>query len=73
MIKDGWKFIEPAQPGRWPETYYPDGPDDKIPRLFNLNQDVSENMNLYDEMPEKAAELMKDVEHVRKNIKIESN
>ena len=73
MIADGWKFIEPAQPRRWPETYYPDSPSDKIPRLFNLNQDVSENMNLYDEMPEKAAELMNMIEHVRVNTKSESN
>ena len=73
MIQDEWKFIEPAQPGRWPETYYPDSPGDKIPRLFNLNQDVSENINLYDKMPEKAAELMKMIEHVRMNTKSESN
>ena len=73
MIKDGWKFIEPAQPGRWPETYYPDSPGDKIPRLFNLNQDASENINLYDEMPDKAAELIKIIEHVRTNTKSESN
>jgi arylsulfatase A-like enzyme len=73
MIKDGWKYIESAQPGRWPETYYPDSPGDKVSRLFNLYEDVSESANLYDKMPEKAAEMMKIIENVRVNPKSESN
>jgi len=71
MIQDEWKFIELALPGRWPETYYPDDPGDKIPRLFHLKEDISENVNLYDEMPDKAAELIKMIEHVRTNTKSE--
>ena len=73
MLQDGWKYIEPAQPGRWPETYYPDSPGDKIPRLFNLNNDLSESFNLYDEMPDKAAELVNSIDCVRSNTKSESN
>jgi hypothetical protein len=74
MIRDGWKYIEPALPGRWPETYYPDGSsNDKVPRLFNLNKDVSENTNLYTKMPDKAVELVKNINYVRLNTKSESN
>jgi len=73
MIQDGWKYIEPAKPGRWPETYYPDSPGDKVPRLFNLNEDPSESINLYDKMPDKAAELVKIIDYVRMNTKSESN
>ena len=72
MIKDGWKYIEPAKPGRWPETYYPDYPGDKVPRLFNLNKDISESDNLYDKMPDKAAELIKVIDQVRTNTKSEA-
>ena len=73
MIRDGWKYIEPAKPGRWPETYYPESPGDKIPRLFNLNEDMSENINLYDKMSGKAAELVKIIDKVKANAKSESN
>ena len=71
MIQDGWKYIEPAKPGRWPETYYPNSQGDKIPRLFNLNEDRSESFNLYDAMPDKAAELVKNIDSVRANTKSE--
>jgi len=72
MIQDGWKYIEAAQPRRWPETYYPDGPGDKAPRLFDLNNDISEDTNLYSKMPDKAAEMVKMIEYVRMNTKSES-
>ncbi len=72
MIKDGWKYIEPAQPRRWPETYYPGIPGDKVPRLFDLKHDVSENNNLSSEMPEKTAEMAKIIEQVRTNTKSEA-
>ena len=70
-IKDGWKYIEAAEPGRWPETYYPKLPGDKKPRLYNLNNDISEQNNLYDAMPEKASELVDIIEKVKKNMKSE--
>lgn len=72
-IKDGWKYIEAAKPNRWPETYYPNGPDDKKPRLYNLNTDISEQNNLYNSMPEKVSELVDVINKVRKNTKSESN
>lgn len=72
-IQDGWKYIEPAQPGRWPETWYPDGPGDKAPRLYNLSNDISEKNNLYNSMPEKAAKLVGIIEKVRLNTKSEAN
>jgi arylsulfatase A-like enzyme len=72
-IKDGWKYIEPAKPGRWPETYYPGIPGDKIPRLYNLNEDVSESVNLYDKMPDKAAELVKIIDQVKTQPRSEAN
>jgi arylsulfatase A-like enzyme len=72
-IKDGWKYIEAAKPGRWPETYYPDEPDDKEPRLFNLNEDISENKNLISLRPEKGSELIDIIEKVRKQTRSEAN
>ena len=73
VVKDGWKYIEAAQPGRWPETYYPNGPGDKAPRLYNLNNDISEQNNLYSKMPEKASELVDVIKKVRENTKSEAN
>ncbi len=72
-IKDGWKYIESAQPGRWPETYYPNAPGDKAPRLYNLNNDISEEKNLNETMPEKAAEMVGIIDQVRVNMKSEAN
>ena len=71
-IKGGWKYIEAAQPGRWPETWYPNGPGDKEPRLYDLNNDYSERNNLYGTMPGKAAELVQIINHVRANTKSEA-
>jgi len=73
VVQDGWKYIEPAKPGRGAETYYPDIPGDKVPRLYNLNEDLSESVNLYDKMPDKAAELVNIIDHVRTNVKSEAN
>ena len=33
-IADGWKFIEPARPGGWLETYYPKGPGNFEAQLY---------------------------------------
>jgi len=41
--------------------------------LFNLNDDISENVNLYDKMPDKAAELVSIIDRVRTNVKSEAN
>lgn len=64
-IADGWKYIEPAVPGRWPETYYPDGPDKMEHQLYNLNEDPSEQHNLYDQMPEKVSSLVSIIERAK--------
>lgn len=56
-VQNGWKYIEAATPGRWPETYYPDGPSKLDPQLYNLNEDVSEQHNLYENIPDKVKEL----------------
>lgn len=72
-IQDEWKYIEEAKPGRWTETYYPDGPGDKAPRLYNLNTDISEQNNLYNIVPKKASELVGIIEKVRVNTKSEAN
>ncbi len=71
-IKGGWKYIEPAKPGRWPETYYPGVPGDKEPRLYNLNKDISEQNNLYPSMPEKAWELVDIIKKIRTTVKSEA-
>lgn len=71
MIKDGWKYIEPSLPRRWKETYYPDGSNEYVPRLFNLNSDIHEDNNLYSKMPEKASEMMEIIEKVRTNTQTE--
>jgi arylsulfatase A-like enzyme len=72
LIRDGWKYIEPAQPGRWPETYYPDGPGDKIPRLFHLQTDESEDINLYESQPDLAAGMIERLAHIRSHAKSEA-
>lgn len=72
LIKDEWKFIEAAKPGRWPETWYPDQVGDKSPRLFNLSDDVNEKNNLFELMPEKAFELANTIEQVRTNARSEA-
>ncbi len=72
-IKDEWKIIEAAKPGRWPETYYPNGPGALEPRLYNLKNDTSEQKNLYDQMPDKVSELMNFMEIVKTHPKSEAN
>ncbi len=72
VIRDGWKYIEAAKPGRWPETRYPDGPGDSVPRLYNLNVDSQEKNNICEAFPTKAAEMMNVIERVRLNTKSEA-
>jgi arylsulfatase A len=64
-IQDEWKYIEAAVPGRWPETFYPDGPSKFDHQLYHLSDDPSEQKNLYDWMPEKVSEMKDRVSTVK--------
>src|SRR5690606_26600822 len=64
-ISDGWKYIEAAPPGRWPETYYPNGPDKMQYQLYNLKEDPAEEKNLFEEMPQKVEEMISLIERVK--------
>jgi len=70
-ILNGWKYIEPAVKGRWPETFYPDGPSAFEPQLYNLGEDKSETNNLYEQMPDKVKELQQQIEKIKKSVKSE--
>lgn len=70
-ISNGWKFIEAAPPGRWPETYYPNGPNNLEPQLYNLNKDIMEQKNLYGTMEDKVSNLMSIIETVKNTTKNE--
>ena len=72
-IADGWKFIEAAVPGRWPETYYPDGPSKLEPQLYYLKEDPGENNNLYNSEKEKVKELKEIIATVRENPGVEGS
>ena len=71
-IKDGWKYIEAAVPGRWPETFYPDGPKNTDYQLYNLTEDVSEQNNLYNEYPDKILEFKELIIKAKTNTKFET-
>jgi arylsulfatase A len=70
-LKENWKYIEPAPPGMWPETYYPNGPSKFDPQLYNLKEDTGEQHNKYSELPEKVEELKELIEEVRLKMKSE--
>ena len=72
-IADGWKFIEAAKPGGWLETFYPDGPSNLEPQLYNMKEDMAEQNNLYEQMPEKVTELTAIIEKVKMKMKSEGN
>ncbi len=72
-IAGGWKFIEAAVPGRWPETYYPNGPSKLEPQLYNLKEDEEEKHNLYEENPEKVKELKEIIVQVQNHPKSEAS
>ncbi len=71
-IKGKWNFIEAAEPGHWAETFYPEGPSNMEPQLYNLENDLSEQNNLYDQMPEKVSELKDNIEIVKRVNKSEA-
>lgn len=70
-FSDGWKYIEPAEPGHWPETYYPGGPSKFDAQLYNLAEDESERHNLFDSDPERVEELKAKIEEVKTSFKSE--
>lgn len=70
-IKDRWKIIEAAEPGKWPETFYPNGPSKFDRQLYNLELDKSEQDNLYSKYPGKVAELESLIEKVKRHTKTE--
>ena len=72
-IEGGWKYIEAAVPGRWPETYYPGGPSKLDPQLYNLEQDPSEQQNLYDKEERRVSELKDVIRRVEAGPKSEAN
>lgn len=71
-IKDGWKYIESAKTGRWPESFFPNSPNAFEPRMYNLKNDIYEQKNLYSKMPIKASELIKVIEGVKTHSKSEA-
>lgn len=73
VIKDDWKYIEPSEKGRWPQTYYADGPSIFDYQLYNLSEDIGEQNNLFTEMPEVVKELRSSIEKVQDNTNIEAN
>jgi arylsulfatase A-like enzyme len=70
-LADNWKFIEAADSGRWPETYYPNGPSKFDRQLYNLADDASEQKNLYGSNPEKVNELKAIIMRVKSKTKTE--
>lgn len=73
VIEDGWKYIEPSEKGRWPQTYYADGPSIFDYQLYKLIEDVREQNNLFTEMPTVVEELRSTMEKVKSKIKTETN
>ncbi len=65
---NGWKYIEAAVPGRWPETYYPEGPSHLEQQLYHLSEDAGEQKNLIDAEPERAGEIKGIIERIRTNV-----
>lgn len=52
--KDNWKLILDKSSGGWSQNEILEGPP---MQLYNLDEDIGEQHNLYNEMPEKVAEL----------------
>jgi arylsulfatase A-like enzyme len=61
--KDNWKLILDMSSGGWSSGEITEGPP---MQLYNLDEDISEQHNLYEGMPEKAAELQALLEMCRK-------
>jgi len=52
--RDNWKLILDTSSGGWSHAEITDGPP---MQLYNLDEDIGEQENLYESMPEKASEL----------------
>ncbi|MBK8516124.1 MAG: arylsulfatase [Saprospiraceae bacterium] len=72
VVKDNWKYIEPSEKGRWPETYYVNGPSIFDYQLYNLSDDVGEKINLFTQMPDKVKEFRFLMDKVKNNKNIEA-
>jgi arylsulfatase A-like enzyme len=72
-ITDDWKYIEPSPKGRWPQTYYPNGPSIFDYQLYNLSNDMAEQHNLYNAMPDKIKAFKNVINRVQNNPKTETN
>jgi arylsulfatase A-like enzyme len=73
VLEDNYKYIEPSPKGRWPQTYYPNGPSIFDYQLYNLKEDVGEQHNLYNKMPEKIEVFKSIINKVQNNSKTETN
>ncbi len=66
--KDNWKFIDGSGQGGITLRYAPDRDDIEIRNIpgemYNLETDISEQNNLYDEYPEKVSEMKKRLQQV---------
>jgi len=58
-VKDDWKYIEASEEGRWPQTFYPEGPSIYDEQLYRLDEDVFESNNRLTEYPEIVKDLKK--------------
>ena len=65
VFKGDWKFIEGVAGGG--STFYPSGPFKHENQLYNLKKDPYEKNNLYNSLPEKAAELKSEITNVEKH------
>jgi arylsulfatase A-like enzyme len=70
-IKDNWKYIEAAKKGRWNETFYPNGPSTYDFQLYDLENDIHEQNNVFDSFPDKVAELRELIMKVKSEKKFE--
>jgi arylsulfatase A-like enzyme len=72
VIQDDWKYIQAAPPGRWPETFYPQGPSKSDTQLYNLSEDRQEQQNLYNTEQAKVIELQGLIERIKQKPGIEN-
>lgn len=64
-LLNNWKYIEAAVPGRWPETYYPNGPSKLEQQLYNLKADPREQNNLISKNKKRTTDLIRLIERVK--------
>jgi arylsulfatase A-like enzyme len=64
IIKDGWKYIQPADGPALLEGVNIESGLDKEPQLYNLMEDESEKNNIASKYPEQIRELSKELEKI---------